>query len=402
MNYENNIIYVEKFNNDIETIDQLYIKSHYHIPPVNYKNIDKIIQKMYQYESSNEKPDINFWKQLHQISALQGGFLSMENRRKIYSFILEFLFKDEKYKIIPEKVTKKKLNTDETTIKNDCLRSVLFKTFNSDKNLYKYKNEEKTVVDIYIKELMEFTKEALGNCEYFNYYQGYQEICLYFMIIFGRKQGPKYMTMFSKIFLDYALSKKYQINYEMILDILNDCCNLVNKKVNTIINKITKTKPYYSLPWLITIFTHSNENLFNQLALLDYFITCNISHVYFFSANIIVNEFNKISTKFNINSPIDEFMYMEMFLKHFQNIKINLIDFNSLIQKNERINQKYFEDIILITKRKVNNENDKGTLDLLNNKIYDNKIFKKHSFKNNILFIFLCLIMLFLAYKFYK
>ena len=78
---------------------------------------------------------------------------------------------------------------------------------------------------------MEFTKEALGNCEYFNYYQGYQEICLYFMIIFGRKQGPKYMTMFSKIFLDYALSKKYQINYEMILDILNDCCNLVNKKV---------------------------------------------------------------------------------------------------------------------------------------------------------------------------
>ena len=91
-----------------------------------------------------------------------------------------------------------------------------------------------------------------------------------------------------------------------------------------------------------------------------------------------------------------------MFLKHFQNIKINLIDFNSLIQKNERINQKYFEDIILITKRKVNNENDKGTLDLLNNKIYDNKIFKKHSFKNNILFIFLCLIMLFLAYKFYK
>ena len=136
MNNENNIIYVEKFNNDIETIEQLYIKSHYHIPPVNYKNIDKIIQKMYQYESSNEKPDINFWKQLHQISALQGGFLSMENRRKIYSFILEFLFKDEKYKIIPEKVTKKKLNTDETTIKNDCLRSVLFKTFNSDKNLY--------------------------------------------------------------------------------------------------------------------------------------------------------------------------------------------------------------------------------------------------------------------------
>ena len=68
------------------------------------------------------------------------------------------------------------------------------------------------------------------------------------------------------------------------------------------------------------------------MALLDYFITSNISHVYFLSANIIVNEFNKISTKFNIDNPSDEFIYMEMFLKHFQNMKINYIDMNEIIK----------------------------------------------------------------------
>ena len=249
---------------------------------------------------------------------------------------------------------------------------------------------------------MSFTKESLGNYTYFNYFQGYQELCLYFMIIFGRKEGPKYMTLFSKIFLDYVLNKKYQINYEMILDILNDCCNLVNKRVNTIINKITKTKPYYSLPWLITLFSHSNYNLFNEMALLDYFITSNISHVYFLSANIIVNEFDKIATKFNIDNPSDEFIYMEMFLKHFQNMKINYIDMNEIIKKNEKINQKYFESIILLKKRKTKNDNDLGTLDLLNNKVYDTKIFKNISIKSNILFFSISIIILFIAYKFLK
>ena len=280
---------------------------------------------------------------------------------------------------------------------------MLLQIFKEEDKFNKYKIKEKECLDKYIQELMLFTKESLGNFTYFNYYQGYQELCLYFMIIFGRKEGAKYMTIFSKIFLDYVLTKKYQINYEMILDILNDCCNLVNKRVNIIINKITKTKPYYSLPWLITLFSHSNNNLFNEMILLDYFITSNISHVYFLSANIIVNEFNKISTKFNIDNPSDENLYMEIFLKHFQNLKINLIDMNEIIKANEKINQKNFEVIILLTKRKVKNENDIGTLDLLNNKIYDNKIFRNKSIvKSNIIFFFMSLIILFLSYKYFK
>ena len=403
LNKDDNIYFVNKINKDIEEIESIYIKQHFKQLETQEESINKILKEIKHFKKNNIIPNNSFWEKLHKLSTNPGGFLSIENRREIYSFILKTLNKDNKYKIIPFRITKEKESKDELTVKNDCLRSVLLQIFKEEDKFNKYKTKEKECLDKYIQELMLFTKESLGNYTYFNYYQGYQELCLYFMIIFGRKEGAKYMTIFSKIFLDYVLTKKYQINYEMILDILNDCCNLVNKRVNIIINKITKTKPYYSLPWLITLFSHSNNNLFNEMILLDYFITSNISHVYFLSANIIVNEFNKISTKFNIDNPSDENLYMEMFLKHFQNLKINLIDMNEIIKANEKINQKNFEIIILLTKRKVKNENDIGTLDLLNNKIYDNKIFRNKSIvKSNIIFFFMSLIILFLSYKYFK
>ena len=403
LNKDDNIYFVNKINKDIEEIESIYIKQHFKQLETQEESINKILKEIKHFKKNNIIPNNSFWEKLHKLSTNPGGFLSIENRREIYSFILKTLNKDDKYKIIPFRITKEKESKDELTVKNDCLRSVLLQIFKEEDKFNKYKIKEKECLDKYIQELMLFTKESLGNYTYFNYYQGYQELCLYFMIIFGRKEGAKYMTIFSKIFLDYVLTKKYQINYEMILDILNDCCNLVNKRVNIIINKITKTKPYYSLPWLITLFSHSNNNLFNEMILLDYFITSNISHVYFLSANIIVNEFNKISTKFNIDNPSDENLYMEIFLKHFQNLKINLIDMNEIIKANEKINQKNFEIIILLTKRKVKNENDIGTLDLLNNKIYDNKIFRNKSIvKSNIIFFFMSLIILFLSYKYFK
>ena len=280
-NSENNIIYVEKFNYEIQNLEGSYIRDHYQIDQINEDKFNKILEKIKFYRKNNIQPDNIFWKELHKTSIKPGGFLSIKNRREIYSFILDTLSKRPEYKINSSKVTQEQINSYDTLIKNDCKRSVLYSILKNNEKLHKYKtninntpkegenDDNQKIIDIYINELMDFTKESLGNYEYFNYFQGYQEICLYFMIIFGRKEGVKYMTLFGKIYLDYVLSKKYKINFDMLLDILNDCCNIVNKKVNTLINKITKTKPYYSLSWLITYLTHSNDNLYNQLSLLD-------------------------------------------------------------------------------------------------------------------------------------
>ena len=316
---QKNIIYIDKLNYEIQNFESNYIKEHYSINQFNEAKLDKIIEKIKHFKKNNVFPDNIFWKELHKFSSYPGGFRTIKNRREIYSFILETLGRKPEYKITPIKPTQEQIVSYDTVIKNDCKRSVLyslirnndkFKKFQPNKNDSE-KDENQKVIEVYINELMDFTKESLGNYEYFNYFQGYQEVCLYFMVIFGRKEGVRYMTLFSKIYLDYVLSKKYKINFDMLLDILNECCNIVNKKVNTLINKITKTKPYYSLSWLITYLTHSNDNIYNQMSLLDYFITSNISHMYFLSANIIVSEFNKIGTKFNIHTTDEEYTYME-------------------------------------------------------------------------------------------
>ena len=410
-NSENNIIYVEKFNYEIQNLEGSYIRDHYQIDQINEDKFIKILEKIKFYRKNNIQPDNIFWKELHKTSIKPGGFLSIKNRREIYSFILDTLSKRPEYKINSSKVTQEQINSYDTLIKNDCKRSVLYSILKNNEKLHKYKtninntpkegenDDNQKIIDIYINELMDFTKESLGNYEYFNYFQGYQEICLYFMIIFGRKEGVKYMTLFGKIYLDYVLSKKYKINFDMLLDILNDCCNIVNKKVNTLINKITKTKPYYSLSWLITYLTHSNDNLYNQLSLLDYFITSNISHMYFLSANIIVSEFNKIGTKFNIQTADEEYTYMELFFQHFQKLKVSLIDYEKIIKNNEKINQKIFNIIISNMIKNVKNENDKGTLYLLNRNIYDVNIFEYYSVKLQLIYILIALMILILVYK---
>ena len=351
---QKNIIYIDKLNYEIQNFESNYIKEHYNINQFDDAKLNKILEKIKQFKKNNTFPDNIFWKDLHKFSSKSGGFRTIKNRREIYSFILETLGSKPEYKLIPSKPTQEQINSYDTVIKNDCKRSVLYSLIKNNDKFKKYqsnkndveKDENQKVIEVYINELMEFTKESLGNYEYFNYFQGYQEICLYFMVIFGREEGVKYMTLFSKIYLDYVLSKKYKINFDMLLDILNECCNIVNKKVNTLINKITKTKPYYSLSWLITYLTHSNDNIYNQMSLLDYFITSNISHMYFLSANIIVSEFNKIGTKFNIYTADEEYTYMELFFQHFQKLKVSLIDYEIIIKKNEKINQNLFNEII--------------------------------------------------------
>ena len=421
----NNIIYVDKFNYDIQTIENNYIKEHYKIDKIKYDKIEKILEKIKLYKKNNIIPDNIFWKELRKISTQPGGFISIKIRREIYSFILDTLGKKPEFIITPSNVNEKQVNSYDTIIKNDCKRSVLHSIIRNNDKFQKYQNNKKIndsvysndsndtqstqvtqnesdenqlIVDTYINELMSFTKESLGNYEYFNYFQGYQEICLYFMIIFGRKEGVRYMTLFGKIYLDYVLSKNYKINFDMLLDILNDCCNIVNKKVNSLINKITKTKPYYSLSWLITYLTHSNDNIYNELSLLDYFITSNIGHMYFLSANIIVSEFNKIGTKFNITAD-EEFTYMELFFQHFQNLKVSVIDYEKIIKDNEKLNHRLFNDIISYRITNITNENDKGTLMLLNRNIYDNEIFDNLSIKTKLLYFLIAVILLFIFYK---
>ena len=188
---QNNIIYIDKLNYEIQNFESNYIKEHYSINQFDDAKLNKILEKIKQFKKNNTLPDNIFWKELHKFSSKPGGFGTIKNRREIYSFILETLGRKPEYRLNSSKPTQEQINTYDTIIKNDCRRSVLYSLIKNNDKFKKYqsnkndgeKDENQKVIEAYINELMDFTKESLGNYEYFNYFQGYQEVCLYFMVI---------------------------------------------------------------------------------------------------------------------------------------------------------------------------------------------------------------------------
>lgn len=364
----------ESFNSKIKKLEEEYIWKHY---SSFYQDKDKEIKEIFKRINNHnqieffEKEKETFLSKFHKLSLTKGGFITLENRKQIYKYILDTLCKKINYKV-PELIEDfEGIKSFDQIISNDCNRSVLYQIINIDENFKREFNSKDNCIEYIINQLKIFTKKALSNYINYNYYQGYQEICLYFYIIFGMDEGIIYMNKFTKIFLEYICSQKSVINFELLLDILNECCNKINKSTMEALNKITKTKPYYSLSWLLTYLSHDNKNLFNQMRVIDYLITCNISSVYFFSANIIVNEFNELKKNFTLNEE-EEFFFMEQILLHFQKLKLGEIEYEKIIEQTESINQySSFNQIIFDITNKCKNDSDKNFIKPLINIIFN-------------------------------
>ena len=364
----------ESFNSKIKKLEEEYIWKHY---SSFYQDKDKEIKEIFKRINNHnqieffEKEKETFLSKFHKLSLTKGGFITLENRKQIYKYILDTLCKKINYKV-PELIEDfEGIKSFDQIISNDCNRSVLYQIINIDENFKREFNSKDNCIEYIINQLKIFTKKALSNYINYNYYQGYQEICLYFYIIFGMDEGIIYMNKFTKIFLEYICSQKSIINFELLLDILNECCNKINKSTMEALNKMTKTKPYYSLSWLLTYLSHDNKNLFNQMRVIDYLITCNISSVYFFSANIIVNEFNELKNNFTLNEE-EEFFFMEQILLHFQKLKLGEIEYEKIIEQTESINQYCsFNQIIFDITNKCKNDSDKNFIKPLINIIFN-------------------------------
>ena len=145
-NYPKNIIYVNKLNYEIQNLESSYIKEHYNIKQINEKEINKILEQIRIYKKRNIKPDNIFWKKLHKLSTRPGGFISIKNRREIYSFILDILSQKPEFKIISTKVTQDQINSYDTIIKNDCKRSVLYSLIKNNDKFKKYQKSTHTLI----------------------------------------------------------------------------------------------------------------------------------------------------------------------------------------------------------------------------------------------------------------
>ena len=392
---------IDEFNKKIEKIENEYIFQ-------NLSNIKKNRENeinLFFDNNINKTNDFNNNIQiLHEISLKKGGFINIENRRKIYKYILNNLQK-ENNDLNNKNILLENKNYD-NTIDADCERSILHKIINNNFSIKNYDNNKIIISNIeinnYLNELKKFTKESLENYKEFDYYQGYNEICLYFILLFGYKEGIYYMKIFSRYFLYYIIAEKGHESFYLILDILNDCCDYIEEKSNKLLNKLTRTKPYYSLSWIMTYFCHNNYNIFNQFRLLDYLITCNIGQLYFFCSNIIVYEFNLIKKKLKIkNNEEEDLENMEIIINHFQKIKIEDINIDYIINLNESKDvNNLFYNILLKRLNNINiKENEKNFYKNLDKKIfyYDIKIRDYTREKKYLFFIIITLVILILS-----
>ena len=323
----------------------------------------------------------------------------MKNRRKIYKYILNNL-KDEKKILEMEENNNNnfsELKKYDNVIDADCNRSILYKIFKNNFSVKNYTNNKNTIsisdINNFTNELKKFTKNSLKSYKEFDYYQGYNEISLYFFLLFGYKEGIYYMNLFSKIFLYYIIGEKGNESFYLILDVLNDCCDTIEEKSNKLLNKLTRTKPYYSLSWIMTYFCHDNDNIFNQFRILDYLITCNISQLYFLCSNIIVYEFNLIKKMLKINHNEEEdLVNMEIIINHFQKIKIGEINIDYLINLNESKDVNIlFNNILIKRLNNLNNKkNEKNFYKNMNNRIYNYTI-KINNFKRERIYFYFIL-----------
>ena len=386
---------IDEFNKKIEKIEDEYIFQN-----LSYikKNREKEINFLFDNNIKNNDFNNNIEK-LHEISMKKGGFINMENRRKIYKYILNNLKNENNDLNNNSDILVENKNYD-NTVDADCERSILHKIVNNNFSIKNYDKNKITIskldINNYLNELKKFIKESLENYNKLDYYQGYNEICLYFFILFGYNDGVYYMNIFSKYFLYYIIAEKGHESFYLILDILNDCCDYIEEKSNKLLNKLTRTKPYYSLSWIMTYFCHNNNNIFNQFRILDYLITCNIGQLYFFCSNIIVYEFNLIKKKLKINNNEEEdLVNMEIIINHFQKIKIEEINIDYIINLNEYKDVNIlFYNILLKRLKNINiKENEKNFYKNMNKKIFDYDI-KIMDFKREKIYLFFIIITL--------
>ena len=267
----------------------------------------------------------NIYEELHELASERGGFLTANNRRYLYRYIITNLYELNKYKypqsneIVNDSSREYKLRD---IIIKDCERTVL-KTFT--KNFTSITKEDTAK---YINNLKYFVRKSISDNYDIEYNQGYHDICLFFMLLYA-EEGMILANKFAKLFLYYFLNPKYSKgSLEMIQ--LNDISTTVlsTKKHNLPQDNDNNLFRFpFTVPWNKTIFTNKNSNMFHQFQLFDYFLTRDLGHIFVASSMLILNDINNIA----ITNKNDLFTYLCIY---FQDLNIP-----------EKVNDKFLKDI---------------------------------------------------------
>ena len=265
----------------------------------------------------------NIYEELHELASERGGFLTANNRRYLYRYIITNLYELNKYKypqsneIVNDSSREYKLRD---IIIKDCERTVL-KTFT--KNFTSITKEDTAK---YINNLKYFVRKSISDNYDIEYNQGYHDICLFFMLLFA-EEGMSLANKFAKLFLYYFLNPNYSQGSVEMIQLSDISTNILNNKKICLPDENNSFRFPFTISWIKTIFTNKNSNIFHQFQLFDYFLTRDLGHIFVASSMLILKDINNIPNTNKDDSSTNVCMY-------FQDLNVP-----------EKVNDAYLKDI---------------------------------------------------------
>ena len=340
------------------------------------------------------------YEELKYYSIKPGGFSqknkkSNENQKIIYKALLNMYKSKEDLNFIkdikkhPSKIISANLkegienknSSDEIIVVNkDTSRNIFFQWKENDKEINYELND-------FEKEIENFLKK---NKNKYSYYQGYLDFCVYFYVLFheNNRNNTDYINIiqfFTELYLkDYispykSMGDNEDIIFQKSLALLIDIIKLLDNDIYKIF-KEDNTPLCLILSWIISLFTHSVNNFYIIRRILDYLLITEPINSYILTSLIIVKSLKK-----NIKNIIEA--ESEEILMTIKNIKLDEIDFDSIIIQCDEFIKNNLEDILEIQDKNKNalfllgDYNFKGTENIVY--IYNNKKMEKINLRKN-------------------
>lgn len=164
--------------------------------------------------------------------------------------------------------------------------------------------------------IIRFLKKFIKMNKMYHYYQGFHDIALYIYLIFYNSEhlALQMLQRMSEFYLkDYLVeleekrevesnskNSKTHFKFETVFQILNKIMGETNTSTAKFINEnVNITDPVFSLPWVITIFTHDISDYFLVSRIFDCILFSHPHMIFHITSDIILTHTNEIKNKFN-------------------------------------------------------------------------------------------------------
>ena len=497
--------YIEFAQKTLEKIENDYIINTKYEGKLSGEQIEEKTKKIKEFISKiNTNISLNKnksylseedYNSLRELAVSKGGFLNMEFRRDLYKILLFFNedeisedletnkkdLKNKNRNYIPSLKYYKNIWIDKETSnlywKNEYLNQELL--FSKDRSVIKadtirsdinsfFPSSKYPYINSLLKKRLESGLNILinfNNCE-LKYFQGYHDIFILFFYLYLNSPYI-YISLFqrfSELYIKENLLLQNKTNLGYSFPNSMKFCMAIIKELNEYtyndIVEYCNSECIFIIPYIVSLFTHNMNNLNKRYRIIDYLLVSNPITVYVMSSVIVVDEITKLKTEYNLkkikstalsffsSGPKEEVPPLSLtdFYQRFQNLDLDLANFDEYIEKTENamksINldkirneflgekyryekyypiiykEKYLRDMTKCDDEKqnkiINNNIEDKSDDLFFNfmlkinetffgkkKITEKDVSKKSSF-SSLLFIVLSLITLILAYLIFK